>query len=397
MRYVVGCLCSAVSASLLTVWLVVPDPSSEVIAQGPKPPPLRLPVSERGPALETAQYFNRDGLTPEEAVNVAVYEKLHKSVVNITTRSTRSDSLFLFESLSEGTGSGSVIDQAGHILTNWHVVADARNIGVTMFNGETYEAKVIGYDPPNDIAIIRIDAPEDILFPITMGDSGRLKVGMRVLAIGNPFELERTLTTGIVSSLNRSLELQDNWSIKSIIQVDASINPGNSGGPLLDLHGRLIGINTAIASKTGQSSGVGFAIPVDLVSQVVPELIQHGRVFRPEVGIQRVFETEEGLLVERLTPDGPAERAGVRGPTLLRQRRGPFIFERLDRSTADLLVAVNGHEVRTVAEFREAIQRFRPGDTVKLTVIRDSRRTEVAVELGGGPPPRQVPSSDLNL
>jgi len=266
-----------------------------------------------------------------------------------------------------------------------------------MFNGETYEAKVIGYDPPNDIAIIRIDAPEDILFPITMGDSGRLKVGMRVLAIGNPFELERTLTTGIVSSLNRSLELQDNWSIKSIIQVDASINPGNSGGPLLDLHGRLIGINTAIASKTGQSSGVGFAIPVDLVSQVVPELIQHGRVFRPEVGIQRVFETEEGLLVERLTPDGPAERAGVRGPTLLRQRRGPFIFERLDRSTADLLVAVNGHEVRTVAEFREAIQRFRPGDTVKLTVIRDSRRTEVAVELGGGPPPRQVPSSDLNL
>ncbi|MFP6766375.1 MAG: S1C family serine protease, partial [Planctomycetaceae bacterium] len=155
MRYVAGCLCSAVAASLFTAWLVLPDPSSEAIAQGPKLPSLRVPDSSRGPILETAQYFNSDGLTPEEAVNVAVYDKLHKSVVNITTRSTRSDSLFLFESLSEGTGSGSVIDQAGHILTNWHVVADARNIGVTMFNGETYEAKVVGFDPPNDIAIIR--------------------------------------------------------------------------------------------------------------------------------------------------------------------------------------------------------------------------------------------------
>lgn len=387
MRYVIGCLCSAVVASVFTAWLVNPAPSSQAIAQGTEIRPLRLPA----PDQDISGYFNEDGLTPEEAINVSVYERIHKSVVNITTRSTRSDSLFLFETLSEGMGSGSVIDKAGHILTNWHVVADARNIGVTLYNGEIHEAKVVGYDPPNDIAIIRIDAPEEDLFPITMGDSSKLKVGMRVLAIGNPFELERTLTTGIVSSLNRSLELQDNWSIKSIIQVDASINPGNSGGPLLDLHGRLIGINTAIASKTGQSSGVGFAIPVDLVSKVVPELVEHGRVFRPEVGIQRVFETEEGLLVERLTPDGPAARAGIRGPTLLRQRRGPFVFERLDRGTADLLVAVNGRDVRTVAEFRETIQSFKPGDKVRLTVIRENRRVDVTVELGGGPQ-RRVPS-----
>ena len=384
MRYIVGCLCSAVLGGLFTAWLVNPAPSSQAVAQQPEVRPLRVPGLRDDPLSAKSGLFNADGLTAEEAVNVAVYEKLHKSVVNINTESTRTD--FLFETQSEGTGSGSVIDKSGHILTNWHVIANARNIRVTLFNGENYEAKVVGFDPPNDISIIRIDAPENDLFPITMGDSSKLKVGMRVLAIGNPFELERTLTTGIVSSLNRSLELQDNWTIKSIIQVDAAINPGNSGGPLLDLHGRLIGINTAIASKTGQSSGVGFAIPVNLVSRVVPELVQHGRVFRPEVGIQRVFETEEGLLVERLTPDGPADRAGIRGPTLLRQRRGPFIFERLDRSTADLLVAVNAKKVRTVAEFRETIQSFKPGETVKLTVIRDNRRLDVSVELGGGPP-----------
>ena len=386
MRFLAGCVLSAVLGSLFTIWMLDGQTRQTAIAQEPPRPLPLLAVPEQGKSGWIAEYFNDEGLTAEEAVNVAIYERLHESVVNITTRSTRVDSFFLTERLSEGTGSGSVIDRSGHILTNWHVVADSRNIGVTLFNGETYEAQVVGYDPPNDIAIIRIDAPEDVLFPIRMGDSSKLKVGMRVLAIGNPFELERTLTTGIVSSLNRSLEVQDNWAIKSIIQIDASINPGNSGGPLLDLHGRLIGINTAIASHTGQSSGVGFAIPVNLVSRVVPDLITHGRVFRPEVGIQRVFETDEGLLVERVTPDGPAERAGVRGPTLLRQRRGPFIFERLDRSTADLIIAVDGKEVRSVADFREAIEARKPADSVKLTIRREKRTIEISVQLGGGPP-----------
>lgn len=391
MRFAVGCLCSGIIGSLFTVWLIDGRPADSVVAQdrnGRRGPGFALQVPADA-GREIDQYFNEDGLTAEEAVNVSVYEKLHRSVVNITTRSIRADPFFFTESMSEGTGSGSVIDKTGHILTNWHVVADSRNIGVTLFNGETYEARVVGYDSPNDVAIIKIEAPEEVLFPIAMGDSSKLKVGMRVLAIGNPFELERTLTTGIVSSLNRSLEVQENWSIKSIIQIDASINPGNSGGPLLDLHGRLIGINTAIASRTGQSSGVGFAIPVNLVSRVVPELIQHGRVYRAEVGIQRVFETEDGLLVERLTPNGPAESAGLRGPTLLRQRRGPFIFERLDRSTADLIVEVDGSEVRSVADFREAIERKAPGDFVVLTVVRDKKRIEIRVRLGGGPPQPQ--------
>jgi S1-C subfamily serine protease len=403
MRFFTGCLCSAVLASLFTIWLIDSRDAaplgvaSTAVAQdraGRRGPgfPLTVPPTE---ADGLGGLFNADGLTAEEAVNVAVYERLHRSVVNITTRSIRVDSFFLTESTAEGTGSGSVIDKTGHILTNWHVIADARNIGVTMFNGETYEAKVVGYDPPNDIAIIRVDAPPEVLFPITMGDSSKLKVGMRVLAIGNPFELERTLTTGIISSLNRSLEVQDNWTIKSIIQIDASINPGNSGGPLLDLHGRLIGINTAIASRTGQSAGVGFAIPVDLVARVVPELITHGRVYRPEVGIQRVFETENGLLLERLTPDGPAERAGLRGPTLLRQRRGPFVFERLDRSTADLIVKVDGKEVKSVGDFREAIESRKPGESVTLTVIRDGQEVDIQIQLAGGPPQQRAPGTRL--
>lgn len=400
MRFFIGCLASAVLGSFFTVWMLDSRDDKAAVAQdsGRQTAPLRIPVQRGNDPV--AQYFNADGLTAEEAVNVAVYERLHKSVVNITTRSLRVDSFFLTERMSEGTGSGSVIDRSGHILTNWHVVADSRNIGVTLFNGETYEAQVVGYDPPNDVAIIRVEAPEDVLFPIQLGDSSKLKVGMRVLAIGNPFELERTLTTGIISSLNRSLEVQDNWTIKSIIQVDASINPGNSGGPLLDLHGRLIGINTAIASRTGQSAGVGFAIPVNLVSRVVPDLITHGRVFRPEIGIQRVFETEEGLLVERVTPGGPAEAAGVRGPTLLRQRRGPFVFERLDRSTADLIIAVDGKEVRSVSDFREAIEARKPGDYVTLTLLRENRPTDIRVQLGGGPPaknqkPNQPPGTRL--
>jgi len=399
MRFLAGCVCSAVLGSFFTIWMLESQDANRgtVVAQdrdGPRGPlfPLQVPQNS---GRDVERLFNADGLTAEEAINVSVYDRLHKSVVNITTRSTRIDSFFFTEQTSEGTGSGSVIDSSGHIVTNWHVVADARNIGVTLFNGETYEARVVGYDPPNDIAIIRIDAPEDVLFPILMGDSSKLKVGMRVLAIGNPFELERTLTTGIVSSLNRSIQVQDNWSIKSIIQIDASINPGNSGGPLLDLHGRLIGINTAIASRTGQSAGVGFAIPVNLVSRVVPELIAHGRVYRAEVGIQRVFETDGGLLVERLTPDGPAEKAGVRGPTLIRQRRGPFVFERLDRSTADLIVAVNGKDVQTVSDFREAIESLKPGDLVQITVLREERRTDIRVQLGGGPPKPKAPGTRL--
>lgn len=398
MKYIAGCLSSAILGSFLMVWLTDLSPHRIVVAQdrsgprldrrgpgfpsepAPPPPPRRIP-----------DVFDENGLSPEEAVNVAVYENVNKSVVNITTKSTRGDAFFFLEVPSEGTGSGSILDESGHILTNYHVVEGASEVAVTLYNGKTFDATFVGADEINDIAVIRIEAPQNLLFPVVLGDSSQLKVGMRVFALGNPFGLERTLTTGIISSLNRSLQLHGNRSIRSIIQIDAAINPGNSGGPLLDSHARLIGMNTAIASNTGQSSGVGFAIPSNLISRVVPQLIRHGRVIRPEIGIQRVFETEQGLLVARLTPNGPAERAGLRGPSVVRRRRGPIVFERVDQSTADLIVGVDGKEIKTADDFLGYIESKRPGDTVTLIIIRDDRPMEISVTLGGGPPGREPP------
>ena len=305
MKYVFGCVCSSVVGALLTVFLTQGTAIERIAAQEvpatngpalpfprPAPPALNPPANAAAPA-DDLPLFNPDGLSPEEAVAVAVYERVNRSVVNITTKTVRGDAFLFMEFSSEGSGSGSIIDTDGHIVTNYHVVEDAQQVAVTMHDGKTYDATFVGADPINDIAILKIDAPREALSPVEFGDSSALKVGMRVFAIGNPFGLERTMTTGIISSINRSLQIRGNRTIKSIIQIDAAVNPGNSGGPLLDAHGRLIGINTAIASRTGQSSGVGFAIPVNLCTRVVPQLIRHGRVIRPEIGIQQVYETDE--------------------------------------------------------------------------------------------------------
>ena len=392
MKLVIGCFLSAVLGSLFTVWLVENTAHEQVFAQergGRRGPGFPAAPSPPGRANATAgaaripDVFNDEGLSDEEAIAVAVYENINRSVVNIITKSSRVDGFFLLEVPTEGTGSGTIIDKAGHILTNFHVVENANQVAVTLFNGKTYDASFVGADPVNDLAVIKIDATKDVVFPVVFGDSRQLRVGMRVFAIGNPFGLERTLTSGIISSLNRSLQIRGNYTIKSIIQIDAAINPGNSGGPLLDSHGRLIGMNTAIASKTGQSSGVGFAIPVNLMSRVVPELIEHGRVIRPETGIERVFETGQGLLIARISPNGPADRAGLRGPRVERRRRGPFVFEQVDRSAADLIVTVGGKEVVTVDDFHAAIERYKPGDSVEIAVIREGRQLNVTVELGG--------------
>jgi S1-C subfamily serine protease len=325
-----------------------------------------------------------DQLTSEERVNVAVYEKCNRSVVNINTKIITER--LLFEVPSEGAGSGMVLDQAGHILTNQHVVEDAKEINVTLYDGKTYSAALVGRDPQNDIAVLRIDAPVETLFPVALADSNRLRVGQKVYAIGNPFGLERTLTLGIVSSLNRTLPSKTGRTIKSIIQIDAAINPGNSGGPLLDSQGRVIGLNTAIASKTGQSAGVGFAIPSTTLARVVPQLIEKGQVIRPEVGIQRVYQTERGLLVAGLMEGGPAEIAGLRGPRLVRQQRrqGPFVLEsqKLDLSTADLIVAVNGHPIKTADDFLTQIEIHPPGTEIILTVLREGQEASVRVRLG---------------
>lgn len=328
-------------------------------------------------------------LTPEERVNIAVYEQANRSVVNITTRGYRGDRFLFLEIPSEGEGSGSVIDKQGHIVTNSHVIEGAREIQVTLFNSKSYDARLVGFDSGTDIAVIRIDAPPDELFPVRFGDSSRLRVGQKVYALGNPFGLERTLSTGIISSLDRWLpSRRGSGKIKQIIQIDAAINPGNSGGPLLDSQARMIGMNTAIASKTGTSAGVGFAIPVNTIARVVPQLIRTGRVIRPEIGIARVYETDRGLLIATLTPNGPAERAGLQGPRIIRRqkRQGPFVYEyqQIDRNSADLIVAVDGKPIKTADDFIDIIESKQPGDTVTLTVIRAGRQLQIPVRLDAG-------------
>jgi S1-C subfamily serine protease len=343
-----------------------------------------------GPAIPaTRPASDLDELTPEERVNIAVYEKSNRSVVNIATEGYREDRFFLFEAPTSGEGSGAVIDRQGHIVTNWHVVEGARQIEVTLFNSKSYEARLVGRDMTNDIAVIQIHAPPEELFPVTFGDSARLKVGQRVYALGSPFGLARTLSTGIISSLDRDARSRaSDRKIKQIIQIDAAINPGSSGGPLLDSRARMVGMNFAIASKTGESAGVGFAIPVNTIARVAPQLIRYGKVIRPDIGIARVFETERGLLIATLTPGGPAERAGLRGPRIVRQQRrqGPLVYnyQTVDRSAADLIVGLEGKPIKTADDFLSILDAKQPGDQVVVTIVRGGRQMNVPVRLEAG-------------
>ena len=351
------------------------------------PPPAssrRLPVaadarSGAGISLGLEEF------APEERTNILVYEKANRSVVHIKTNSAQRELLFL-EVPTEGAGSGSILDKQGHILTNYHVVEGTQEIHVTLHSGDTYSAGVVGFDPPNDMAVLKIKAPAEDLVPMQLGDSSRLRVGQVVYAIGNPFGLERTMTTGIISSLDRSLKTRAGGMMQSFIQIDAALNRGNSGGPLLDTRGRLIGMNTAIASSTGENTGVGFAIPVDAIRRVVPQLIEKGKVIRPESGISRVYQTEQGLLIVTLIPGGPAERAGLRGFRVVREtkRRGPFSYEekRVDKSQADLIVAVDGEKVSTGDAYLSLIERHQPGERAIITVAREGQLIDVPVTLG---------------
>lgn len=324
--------------------------------------------------------FNNAGLAPDEAVATYVYETNDRSVCNIGTRIGAARGIF-GENPTEDSGSGFVLDQEGHILTNNHVIEGAQRVLVTMQDGAEFDAEVVGADPINDMAVVRIKAPPEQLVPVRFADSSNLKVGMKVFAIGNPFGLERSMTTGIISSLDRTLPVTKARSIKSVIQVDAAINPGNSGGPLLNSHGEVIGINTAIASKTGQNSGIGFAIPSNLVARIVPELIEHGRFIRPEFGIDEVAKTDEGLRIITMTPDGPAAKAGLRGPEIRRQKRGFVVLENRDVTRADIIVGVNGKKTLKPDEFLSEVESHRPGDKITIEVLRQGQVVSVPIQL----------------
>ncbi len=401
-HYLLGCLVSAALGAGLATWALQGASKSQVQAQEPvlrlAPPADSDPVRgvSANPQAVSPSYLPNpqpvdadptlSEFTPEERVNIWVYEKANRGVVHIMTKAASGDSFFSLEEPAEGSGSGSVLDQQGHILTNFHVIEGASEIRVTLFDGQSYDASLVGRDTANDVAVLKIDAPRDLLFPIELGDSSALRVGQRVFAIGNPFGLERTLTVGTLSSLNRRLPSRTGRDMKSIIQVDAALNRGNSGGPLLNSRGVLIGMNTAIASSTGENTGVGFSIPVNTVKRVVPQLIDRGRVIRPVIGIASVFESKQGLVVIELVPGGPAERAGLRGFRLMRkkERRGPFVYERqyVDREYADIIVAADGRPVRTGDELMDLVESKKPGDRLTVRVLREGRELDVAIVLG---------------
>src|SRR3989440_1563884 len=326
------------------------------------------------------------GETPdqEEQNNITVYRKNIGSVVNITSKAVAFD-FFYGLVPQEGQGSGFVIDKDGHILTNYHVIADARQLEVTMHNRKKYRATVVGTDRSHDLAVIQIKAPD--LTPAVLGDSRNLQVGQKVYAIGNPFGLAGTMTRGIVSSI-RSVQEPDGVTIDEAIQTDAAINPGNSGGPLLNSHGEVIGINTMIASNVGQNAGIGFAIPINTAKAVLNDLLTLGRVRRPALGVvtlpispdiadQLGLPADYGLLVQRVLPGGAAERAGLRGGT-----ERAYLGNTPIMVGGDLIIAVDGQEVQDQQQLSRIMNNHRAGDTVKVTIYRGKRKMEVNVTLG---------------
>ncbi len=395
---VLGHLVTAgLTLALAVLLLGRPHPQGKIAAQRPPAPPrpsfelvqeptapggaTSAPTAAEAPPAPALDVEALKDLDPEERNNVVVYASVNKSVVNITTESEAQG--FFGDESSTGTGSGFVIDKKGNLLTNFHVVQGADVVRVTLFDGASHEAKVIGVDASNDVAVLKVDADPAKLFPVVMGDSSRVLVGQKIMAIGNPFGLERTLTTGIVSSLDRSLKAKNGRMIRGIIQTDAAINPGNSGGPLLNSHGQVIGMNTAIVSSVGQSAGVSFAVPINSISRILRQLIEDGRVIRADLGVARVYTTEEGLLVLAIAEGGPAERAGIRPIQMKLERLGPgFVRRSIDPDSADLIVAVEHKRVKTVDELLTEVEKHQPGDTIRITVVRDGKPTDVPVELG---------------
>ena len=334
--------------------------------------------------IEITEAAGGEGLDSEEQNNIGVYRKNIGSVVNITSRVMTYD-FFYGLVPQEGQGSGFVFDKEGHILTNYHVIADARLVEVTLHNRKKYKATIVGTDKSHDLAIVQIKAPD--LQPMILGDSTNLQVGQKVYAIGNPFGLAGTLTRGIVSSI-RQVQEPDGLVIEEAIQTDAAINPGNSGGPLLNWHGEVIGINTMIASSVGQSAGIGFAIPINTAKAVVNDLVTLGRVRRPALGIRTIpidpevanelgLAADYGLLIVQAVPGGSADRAGLRGGS-----DRAYLGNTPIMIGGDLVVAIDGEKVESQQILAQIMNKHRAGDTVKVTIFRGKKQLEVPVVLG---------------
>ncbi len=338
------------------------------------------PAGGQGTAAAPRAVADRPNLDPDERRTIELFRTASVSVVYITTQAQRID-LFtrnVFE-VPQGTGSGFLWDDRGHVVTNYHVVQNADSAKITLGDQE-YEASSVGYAPEHDLAVLQIRAPRAKLVPIRVGTSADLQVGQKVFAIGNPFGLDHTLTTGIVSALGRTIQSVANTPIDDAIQTDAAINPGNSGGPLLDSSGRLIGVNTAIYSPSGASAGIGFAVPVDTVNRIVPQLVAHGQVIRPQLGVSlddrlSALVTRrigvEGVLIREVTEGSGAAAAGLRGSQL----RGGVVVP------GDVIQEIDGKPVRTQNELLARLSNYKAGDTVSLVVWREGKARKVSVRL----------------
>src|SRR5579863_1680399 len=334
--------------------------------------------------VEITEAAPGESLDGEEQNNISVYKRNIPSVVNVTSRAMTFD-FFYGLVPQEGQGSGFVIDKEGHILTNYHVIAEARQVEVTLHNRKKYKATVIGTDPPHDLAVIQIKAPD--LIPAILGDSRNLQVGQKVYAIGNPFGLAGTMTRGIVSSI-RPVREPNGAMIDEAIQTDAAINPGNSGGPLMNWHGEVIGINTMILSSVGQNAGIGFAIPINTAKAVLNDLMTLGRVRRPALGVRTIAISPElademglpidhGLLIIQVTPGGSADQAGLQAGT-----ERAYLGNTPIMLGGDLIVAIDDQKVQDEDDLAQMMNNHRAGDTVKVTIYRGKKKMDVQVPLG---------------
>jgi S1-C subfamily serine protease len=326
----------------------------------------------------------RGELAADEQATIEIFKRTSPSVVFITTLSryvnpwTRN-----IREVLRGNGSGFIWDESGHVVTNWHVIQSASSAQVRLNDSRVYKAVLVGASPEHDLAVLRINVPINRPHPVPIGTSADLQVGQKTLAIGNPFGLDYTLTTGVISALNRSIDTEEGKTVDNLIQTDAAINPGNSGGPLIDSAGRLIGINTAIYSPSGAYAGIGFAVPIDTVNRVVPQLIAEGQYVRPSMGVQvdddasKLVTKElgvEGVMVLKVSPGSSAARAGLRETRLTRD--GDII-------PGDIIQAVGPHPVTDVGDLLDALERYSIGDPVTVTVYREGRTRQVELVLEG--------------
>ncbi len=346
-------------------------PRTGVEGATPDPGMVLVPVETLAPLPE--------GLTAEERRDIEVFRRAQASVVYITTIALRRQP-FSFDILEipQGTGSGFVWDRDGNVVTNFHVVQGGDAFSITLGDRSEWEAKIAGVAPDKDLAVLRIKAPRERLVPLARGASKGLLVGQRVLAVGNPFGLDHSLTVGVVSALGRELRSPSGRRIRDVIQTDAAINPGNSGGPLLDSSGRAVGVNSAIYSPSGASAGIGFAVPIDTVTRMVPQLIARGRAIQAGIGVTLIPERYnaqlgiEGVAIAEVLPKGPAAQAGLQGAQVTSTRRIVL---------GDRVVAVNGKPVRSEDDLRDAFEAAGVGASVTLTLVRDGRKREVPVQL----------------